>query len=230
MIVFSETGTPVAVLDATLMTKLRTAAASALASKYLSRQNSSNLLVMGTGALAPYMALAHCAVRPITRVSVWGRRPDRVAHTLNAIQGFCADAHVEPATAIESAVTAADIISCSTRSVTPILAGRWLSDGTFVDLVGSFTPNARESDDEVMRRARIVVDTRQGSLTEAGDIIDPLTRGVITRESIQGDLSELVRGCFPGRRDDLEITLFKSVGTAIEDVAVARLIIGAEIR
>ena len=117
---------------------------------------------------------------------------------------------------------------CATSSTAPVLEGRWLRPGAFVDLVGSFTPGAREADDDAVLRARIFVDTFEGALAEAGDLIDPISRGVIGRERVEGELADLVSGRVAGRLSAEEITLFKSVGTAIEDLATARLILAAD--
>jgi alanine dehydrogenase len=226
IVAFSPEGTPVAVLDGTMVTRLRTAAASALASSYLSRADSSRLTVVGTGALAPWMAAAHAVVRPIERIDVWGRSPERVAATVDAIRELVgAHVRVDAAAALEESVRAADIVSCATSSPTPLVAGQWLRPGTFVDLVGSFSPSTREADDDAVRRARIFVDTFEGALAEAGDLIDPIARGVIDRERIEGELADLVTGRITGRRTAEEITLFKSVGTALEDLAAAQLLV-----
>jgi alanine dehydrogenase len=228
IVVFSANGTPVAVLDGTVVTRLRTGAASALASRYLSRTDSSHLVIIGTGALAPMMAAAHCAVRPITRISVCGRRPEKSNATVASIRSLVSgDIDVQVSQSTSAAVAAADIVSCSTSSVAPVLEGKWLRPGTFVDLVGSFSPAKRESDDEVVRRSRIFVDTIEGALTEAGDILDPLERGVIDRKKIEGELADLTCGRASGRRNVDEIILFKSVGTAIEDLAAAELVLSA---
>lgn len=228
LVVFSSTGTPVAVLDGAMVTRLRTGAASALASTYLSRADSAHLLVIGTGALAPYMALAHCAVRPIRRIGVFGRRAERVRETVEEMRALLdGDVDVEPATSLETAVGAADIISCATSSAQPVLEGRWLRPGAFIDLVGSFSAARREADDEVVRRSRLFVDTFEGALAEAGDLLEPLKRGLISRERIEGELADLVSGRATGRRRSDEIILFKSVGTAIEDLAAAQLIVAA---
>ena len=230
IVVFSEMGTPMAILDGTIVTQLRTGAASALASTYLSRADSSHLVIIGTGALAPNMAAAHCAVRPITRVSVWGRRPERAIGTAAAIRALVDhDIEVVVPNSIEEAVTKADIVSCATSSPTPVLAGKWLRSGAFVDLVGSFSPAKREADDDVVLRSRIFVDTFEGALAEAGEILDPLARGVIGRERIEGDIADLVCGRKGGRISDDEIILFKSVGPAIEDLAASRLVVAAAI-
>lgn len=228
IVVFSSEGAPLALLDGTMVTRLRTAAASALASKYLSRPESSRLTLVGTGALAPWMAAAHATVRPIDCIKVWGRRPDRVQATIATIREIVAPGvGVIEATSLEDSVRSADIVTCATSSATPLITGRWLRPGTFLDLVGSFTPTAREADDEALRSARIFVDTFEGALSEAGDLIVPLSRGVITRAQVEGELADLVCGRVPGRQRDDEITLFKSVGTALEDLAAARLILSA---
>ena len=225
IVVFSPSGAPTAILDGTLVTQLRTGAASALASKYLSRSDAAHLLIIGTGALAPAMALAHSSVRQLKRISVWGRNPTRAASTAATIAALCPESAVAAADALADILPLADIVSCVTSSHTPLVMGRLLKKGTFVDLVGSFSPNARESDDEVVSRARLFVDTREGALAEAGDLIDPIRRGIISPEDIVGSLSDLVRGTVAGRRNPVEITLFKSVGSAIEDLAAARLIV-----
>ncbi len=229
IVLFSMEGTPVAVLDGTVVTHLRTAAASALASSYLSRADSTHLLVIGTGALAPSMAAAHCVVRPIARVSVWGRQRER-AEAAGARLRPLIDSRVDIHRPydLEAAARSADIICCATSSSAPILAGKWLKAGTFVDLVGSFSPSKRESDDDVVRRAaRIFVDTREGTLSEAGDLLDPIARGVIGHDRIAGELADLACARVRGRVDDEEIIVFKSVGTAIEDLAAAEMIVDA---
>lgn len=228
IVLFSSEGVPLALIDGTMVTRLRTAAASALASKYLSRADSRRLALAGTGALAPWMAAAHAVVRPIECIDVWGRRRERVEATVEAIRPLVGpQVEVRAADSFETAVRQADIVSCATSSATPLLEGRWLAPGEFVDLVGSFTPDMREADDETVSRARIFVDTFEGALAEAGDIIGPLVRGVIGRERVEGELADLVRGRVHGRRSAEEITLFKSVGSAIEDLAAARLVMAA---
>lgn len=226
ILVFSPSGTPIAVLDGAAVTRMRTGAASALASSYLSRTDSNRLLVIGTGALAPCMAWAHCMVRPIRQVMVSGRNQRRASATADAIAALVgAQVHVEVADSLDRAAAEADVISCATSSVEPILRGVWIRPGTFIDLVGSFSPVRREADDEVVRRSRLFVDTFEGALSEAGDLLDPIGRGVITREQIEGELADLVSGRVIGRGGADEITLFKSVGSAIEDLAAAQLLL-----
>lgn len=228
LVVFSDTGAPLAVLDGAMVTRLRTSAASALASTYLSRDDSAHLVVIGTGALAPYMALAHCTVRPIGKVTVAGRREERAKETAAEIRSLVGgEVEVEVATSLEKVVPIADIVTCATSSAQPVLCGKWLRPGAFVDLVGSFSPARREADDVAVLRSRIFVDTVEGALAEAGDLLQPLERGLIGRDRIEGELSDLVSGRATGRRGADEIILFKSVGTAIEDLCAAKLIVAA---
>ena len=215
------TGHPLALIDGEALTLRRTAAASALASRFLSRPDSKRLLLIGTGALAPYMAEAHCAVRTIEKVCVWGRSFEQAAATAAclALKGCPA----EPVADLAVALAEADIVSCATTSREPIVRGALVRPGTHVDMVGAFTREMRESDDELVARAAVFVDTFAGTLAEAGDIIQPLESGVITRDRVLAELAGLCSGAHPGRRDAQEITLFKSVGTALEDLCAARL-------
>ncbi len=221
LLMSGDTGEPFAMLEGRTLTAWRTACASALASRYLSRKDASHLMIFGAGVLAPHLVRAHAAVRPIKRVTIWNRTQ---AHAVEmgfklAEQGFVADV-----TDDLEAMREADVISCATLSTVPLVRGEWLKAGTHVDLVGGFTPKMREADDEAMRRARVFVDTRGGALKEAGDLVDPLGRGVIKESDVQGDLFNLCRDVSPGRVEADEITLFKSVGTAIEDLAAAMLV------
>ena len=223
LLMSAETGVPVAVMDGTEITVRRTAAASALASRYLSSANASRLLMVGTGNLAPHMVLAHATVRPIEQVTVWGRRdvPARdLAERLSA-SGIRAEVTDD----IQGAVADADIISCATLASDALVHGEWLKPGQHVDLVGAFTPKMREADDETLRRANVYVDTRTGAFSEAGEIIQGLASGAISEDEICGELSELSSGTVQGRTDDDSITLFKSVGTALEDLAAAELVL-----
>jgi len=214
-------GEPRALIDAASLTNWRTAATSALASTYLSRPNSRTLLVLGTGALAPHLARAHASVRPIDRVFVWGRRPDRAGQTAEAL----ADLGAEAAFDLSRAAAEADIISCATASERPLLAASDLHPGQHLDLVGGFRPNMQELSEEAVARATIFVDTRAGALSEAGDLRVPLDLGLIEEGDIRGELGQLASGSVPGRGGDDEITLFKSVGHAIEDLVAARLLV-----
>lgn len=215
-------GRPQAVLEAGELTARRTAAASALASRFLSRPDSRTLLMVGTGRLSQYLPLAHAQVRPIERVLVWGRSPAKAQASADALQALGLNA--EPVTALEDACAQADIISCATLSKTSLLHGAWLRPGTHVDLVGAFTPQMREADDPVFERAASVwCDTLAGALAEAGDLVQALASGALPRARIQGELADLCRAATPMARLDGDITVFKSVGAALEDLAAARL-------
>jgi len=215
------TGVPLALLDGTELTRRRTAAASALAARHLARADARRLLIVGTGALAPHLIESHAVVRPIDTVRVWGRR---AAAGAQVAAGFPGRNFAVAATGdLEAAVRWADIVSCATLADAPLVHGAWLREGQHLDLVGSFTRDMREADDEALRRARLYVDTRAGALAESGEIIHAIEAGVITAADIRGELAELVRGSAAGRGAAGEITLFKSVGCAIEDLAAAEL-------
>jgi len=218
----ATSGAPKAMIDGTALTLRRTAAASALASRFLSRADAAHLLMVGTGALAPHLIAAHCTVRPIRRVSIWGRNAGHAYATAGklALPGVS----VAAVPSIESAVAEADIVSCATLATSPLVHGQWLRAGQHLDLVGGFTPAMREADDEAVRRAAVYIDTRGGAMKEAGDIVQPLASGALTAAAIKGDLFDLCRGAVQGRTDPSAITLFKSVGTALEDLAAAKLV------
>lgn len=217
-------GEPRAVIDGEALTLRRTAAASALAARHLARADSTNLLVIGTGKLAPFMARAHYALRPqLARVRVWGRRAEAAQTLAQRLRDEGLPAEV--ALDLQAAVRDAHIVSCATTATAPIVHGAWLAPGTHLDLVGGFTRAMREADDAAVARARIFVDTYAGALAEAGDLAVTLESGVIERMQIEAELAELVRGEKPGRRGGDEITLFKSVGTALEDLAAAELVV-----
>lgn len=225
-----ETGQSLALLDGAMLTKRRTACASGLASRYLSRADASTLLMIGTGALAPNLIRVHAKVRPIEQVEIWGRRPEQAA-ALAAELGrslpptLGRPIQVRAVTDRQQAVGRADIVSCATLSKTPLVEGDWLSEGQHLDLVGAYTPQMRESDDKAAWRARVYVDTRAGALKEGGDIVQPLANGTIDEDDVIADLFELARGQQTGRLsgDATTITLFKSVGAALEDLAAAEL-------
>jgi ornithine cyclodeaminase len=222
LLLSGETGAPLAAIDGRVLTAWRTACASALAARHLAREDASHLVMVGAGALAPHLVRAHMSVRPIARVTLWNRTRGRAVQT-----GFALAAsgiEVEVADDLAAAVKEADIVSCATLSSEPLLHGAWLKKGTHVDLVGGFTPKMREADDDCVRRARIYVDTRAGATKEAGDIVQPMRRKLIAKDDIQGDLFDLCRGVAKGRKRKDEITLFKSVGTAVEDLAAAMLV------
>ncbi|MGD9616935.1 MAG: ornithine cyclodeaminase family protein [Alphaproteobacteria bacterium] len=219
----AATGAPLAVLDGTALTLRRTAAASALAAGHLARPDSAVHLMVGTGALAPYLIAAHKAVHSIRETRIWGRNPEKSA-ALAASLASTGIIAVAVSDLAEAAATS-DIVTCATLSPEPLVRGAWLKPGAHLDLVGSYRPDMRETDDDAIRRARVFVDT-EAALREAGDIVQPLRSGALAHDRIAGDLFGLVRGTSQGRRTADEITLFKSVGTALEDLAAARLAVG----
>ena len=216
----AETGETLAILDGTRLTLWRTAAASALAARYLARNDARALLLVGAGALAPFLARAHASQRPIATIAVWNHRPEgarKLAGSL-AADGFAARA-VEN---LQDAVGEADIVSCATLSQAPLISGAWLRPGQHIDLIGAYNMHMREVDDATLQRARIFVDT-PAALSEGGDVAQGLASGAISRADVVADLPALVSGA-PGRGAAEEITLFKSVGAAIEDLAAAMLV------
>lgn len=219
-----ETGAPLAILDGTALTAWRTAAASALASRALSRVDSTRMVMVGAGALAPHLIQAHAAVRPLRHVAIWNRSRDKALALAEGMAGLVPGVTVTVATDLQSAVEEADIVSSATISAEPLVSGAWLKPGAHLDLVGGFTPRMRETDDVAVTRASLFVDTRKGGLNEAGDIVDPLKRGIIAESDVKADLFDLARKTHPGRTGSDEITLFKSVGTALEDLAAAMLV------
>ena len=214
-------GTPLAQVEAKTLTGIRTAAASALASKFLSRENSERLLMVGTGALAPRLIHAHCSVRPIKEVVIWGRnfaKAEKIAASMQ-LEGM----NVLATADLAKATTQADIISVATLSEEPLIFGENLRTGQHIDLVGSFKPNMREADDEVIKRAILYADVKEMATKESGDLAIPLEKGLIQMEDIKDDLFGLSRKKVLARQTDSEITLFKSVGHALEDLAAAKL-------
>ncbi len=220
-------GTLLGACDGNVLTAMRTPAASAVAAKRLARAEAKTLLVVGTGALAPMTAKAHSAVRDYDRIEVWGRSAEKAQLVVDSLLGATdlGGAEVVASGDLDASVTAADVITCVTGATSPLVKGALVKEGAHIDLIGSFTPTMRETDDETIRRSRVWVDTiADGSL--AGDIAQPLASGILSLDDIQGDLAQLVAGTCPTRNDETEITLFKSAGTALEDVAAAKLVFG----
>ncbi len=211
------TGEPEALIDGQRLTQWRTACASALAATYLAREDASRLLVIGAGAIAPFLARAHAAVRPIREIRIWNRTPANAEKLATELRAEGLDA--ETATDLDAELARADIVASATISTAPLVKGALLRPGTHVDLVGGFTPQMREADDDAIARAAVFVDTRAGATKEAGDIVQPLASGLLKAEGIVADLAELARGERKGRTDDTQVTLFKSVGAALEDLA-----------
>ena len=216
-----NTGQPLAALDGSRLTIWRTAAASALAARYLARTDSRRLVMIGAGALAPFLIRAHMSQRPIDSVSIWSRRAESAESLARALQdeGISASSVSD----LETAVNQADIVSTATLSDRPIVKGAWLKKGAHIDLVGAFNLTMREADDEALRSGRIHIDT-DAALTEGGDVALALASGAISKTDICGTLADLCNKRTIGRDDSQDITVFKSVGAALEDLAAAILV------
>ena len=217
-----QSGAVLAMIDGGELTAKRTAATSALAARFLARPDARTLLVLGTGRIARELARCHVAARPgLERVLIWGRSGEHAATAAAELarEGLAA----APARDLEAAIGAADIVASATLTTEPLIRGDWVRAGTHVDLVGGYTPAMREADDALIRKARVYADTRAGALREAGDLVAPVAHGVLDAGSVV-DLHGLCRHEDPGRRSAAEVTVFKSVGAALEDLAAAILV------
>jgi ornithine cyclodeaminase/alanine dehydrogenase len=216
-----ETGFPLAVMDAGFITGLRTAAASAVATKYLARPDARTLGIFGTGVQAEFHALVVPEVRSIERIMVWGRTLEKGHEFCERLRDRLA-VGIEPGSSIEE-VAGADIVVTGTTQATPLFGGAALRPGAHVNNVGSHSPAARELDTEAVARSVVVVDTYEAAWAESGDILIPIDEGAIGRDHVQAELGEIVLGKRPGRRTVEEITLFKSNGVAFQDAVTAKL-------
>ena len=215
------TGTPLAAIDGTRLTLWRTAAASALAARHLARPDAARMVMVGAGALAPFLVRAHAAVRPLRSVTVWARRPDAA---LSLAASLAAEAlPAEASDDLEGSVRGADLVSCATLATEPLVRGAWLRAGAHLDLVGAFTPVMREADDEALHRSEVYVDT-PAALTEGGDVAVAIRAGTFDEASVRGDLAGLVSGRTGGRSGPAARTMFKSIGASLEDLAAAAAI------
>jgi ornithine cyclodeaminase len=217
-----ETGAIRAAMDGDAITVRRTAATSAAAAKRLARADAKRLLVVGTGQLSANMAAAHAAVRRFDSIEIYGRSAEKAAGVVEALarEGIAATLCRD----LETSARAADVISCCTSATQPVILGAWLKPGAHLDLVGAFKDDMRETDDAAVARASLFVDALPGALL-SGDLAQPIRAGVIGEGAIRADFRALASGAHPGRTSETEITLFKSVGNAIEDLAAARLIV-----
>lgn len=220
MLYSGKTGELLAMMDGSVLTARRTAAAAALGVKHLSNPDASSLFLVGAGRVAALVPEAFGAVRPIKSVKVWNHTQENAEKLVSDLQQRGFDASLEMD--LEAGVKSSDLISCATLSTTPLIKGDWLQSGQHVDLIGSFRPVMRETDDKAMQVSRVFIDT-QTAFSETGDIIEPLKSGAIDKSHILGDLMELCRGQVPGRVSFDDITVFKAVGTALEDLATAKL-------
>ncbi len=216
----AKNGSIDALMDGKALTAKRTAAASALASSYLSKKDSSSILVVGTGALSEQLVRAHASVRPIKDVYIWGRDKKKALDIVDKLKG---DFKAIAINNIEDEISNVDIISCATLSSTALILGKYLKPGQHVDLIGAYKPDMREADDALIKLVDIYIDTNMAK-KETGDIKIPLDKGLINEADIKADLFKLCRGLHKGRVSENSITLFKSVGHGLEDLAAARLV------
>lgn len=216
----ASTGVPLAILDGDTITSRRTAAASALAARYLSRPDASRLLVVGAGRVGSLLPEAYRAVRPIEQIQIWDRNSDASEQMATRLrdQGLNAEAVDD----LEQAARSAEIITCATLSNSPLIQGNWLAPGAHLDLIGSFTPQMRESDEECLRRSTVFIDTEE-ALMKSGDLLAPMQSGSFKNTDVAATLERLCRLQHTGRSSAEEITLFKAVGTALEDLAAASM-------
>ncbi len=214
----ATTGVVKATLQAKSLTVKRTAAASALASSFLSKSDARSLLMIGTGALSTNLIRAHASVRAIDTVYVWGRNNKKSEAICEALkeEAFKCIAIAS----VEEKISEVDIVSCATLSKTPLVFGKYLKPGQHIDLVGAYKKDMREADDEVIQKASVFVDTPAG-INESGDIYIPLQTGTLAKDNIKGNLFTLCTHKTKGRTNDNEITMFKSVGHALEDLVAA---------
>jgi len=219
----ANNGKPIAVMDGTELTLRRTACASALAADYLVNKDADTLLMIGTGSLAPHMIKAHCVVRNYSRILIWGRNEEKAERLARSLD--IKDKEIMARNDLKEALNDADAISCATLSHKPLIMGDWIKPGQHMDLVGAFTPDMAEADSKAIAMSKIVVDTYEGALSESGELINAIKEGHIERKHILSDLRGLVLKEKNIRNDSNEITLFKSVGTALEDLAAAQVVI-----
>jgi alanine dehydrogenase len=223
-LVNAETGAPMGIFEGTYLTRLRTGAASGAATQLLSRPEAETLAVFGAGGQAWFQVLGVLAVRKIREVRLFDLLPQRAEELREALerQAGLPQVRISRAGSAEQAAGGADILVTATTSRTPVFPGRALSPGAHLNAIGSFTPEMQEVDEETILRSRVFVDSVEACLEEAGDLIIPLNKGLIRREDIQGELGEVASGKKAGRHTREEITYFKSVGNAVQDISVAQ--------
>jgi ornithine cyclodeaminase len=226
-VIDSRTGIPMALMDGTYLTALRTGAASGAATDLLARKDARLLALFGAGTQARTQLEAVCTVRPITKVLVCDVDPKRAKDFVEEMKSWGAPIprDIRLIASAEEGVKEADIICTATTSSKPVFDGKALRPGTHINAVGAYTPQMQEVDSETIRRAKVIIDSRQASLAEAGDLIIPLQQGVINEKHIHAEIGEIVAGRKVGRESDSEITYFKSVGVAVQDVAAARRVL-----
>ena len=214
-------GQPLALVDGTTCTFYRTAGVSALASQYLSREDSETLFLLGSGNLAPYLIRAHASVRPLKKVIVWSRTRANAEKVTTQMAAELGDIEFVVADEIQAACAEADIIVSATGSAEVLVEGAWVKEGTHTDFLGNHHADKRECDTDLVLKSSVYVDTYVNCFKEAGEVLVPIAEGKFSKEDVKGELSELCQGKAPGRSHAGEITLFKSVGSALSDLVAA---------
>lgn len=228
ILLFDRThGVPLALVDGTSVTYRRTAGVSALASQFLSREDSETLLLLGTGNLAAYLVAAHASVRPLKKVLLWGRSPEKVRRLISDLSDQHPELAFAPAGDLEAACAQADVIVAATGSPEILVRGAWVKPGTHTDFLGNHHADKRECDSELIVKGKVYVDTRANCFREAGEILVPVAEGVFSLDEVRGELADLCAGRVAGRESAAEITVFKSVGCALGDLAGARAVWGS---
>ncbi|MCU0796896.1 MAG: ornithine cyclodeaminase family protein [Akkermansiaceae bacterium] len=220
-------GVPLALVDGTAVTYWRTAGVSALASRHLSREDSEAMLLLGTGRLAPYLIRAHASVRPLKKVLLWGRNPDKARHLAKSLQTEFSGLEIDAVPSIQAACEVADIVVAATGSPQVLVHGEWLRPGMHLDCLGNHHAHLRECDTMAVLRSRVYVDTKVNCFKEAGELLVPVDEGVFGLHEVVGEMAELCRAEVPGRQSREEITFFKSVGCALGDLAGALAVMDA---
>ncbi len=219
-----KNGEPRALMDGTALTLRKTAGDSATGASFLAREDAKAMVMVGAGAMAPHLIMAHTAIRPsIEHVQVWNRSPERARAVAADLE--LPGIEIEATEDLETAVRGADVISCATMATEPLIKGEWLREGAHLDLVGGYQVHMRESDDACVRRSRIYLDSRMFCLGRVGDISQPMDAGVISENDIVGDLYDLSRGGCRGRESAREITFFKNAGGGHLDLGTARFLL-----
>eukprot|EP00743_Colponemidia_sp_Colp-15_P003644 GILK01003933.1.p1 GENE.GILK01003933.1~~GILK01003933.1.p1 ORF type:complete len:334 (-),score=80.14 GILK01003933.1:141-1142(-) len=230
MLFDEETAYPTGLLEATYLTALRTAAGSAAATRHLAKADAHVLLIMGAGAQGKAHIQLISQIRPIQQVLIWNRSFEKIDAFIKQIKIESPELqHIEfvaiDSESLSSAVSRADIIVTATNASTPVLKGLDLKDGTHINAVGAYRPDMQELDEETVVRSRVFVDSADA--LSAGDLAIPLNRGLIQDEHVSNDIGKLFAGLCSGRQSDQDVTLFKSVGSAVQDIATAQAVLKA---
>lgn len=222
VLIDAETGRPAAALDGTYLTGLRTGAASGAATRALAREDARVLALFGAGAMAPHQVAAVCAVRPIERVLIVNRTRERALRLAESLRAGGLSAEVRVVDSPAAALREADVVCCATSTHTPLFDDADVRPGTHINGVGSFTPRMVEVPPETVGRARVFVDQRHAAWAESGELVAAREAGLLSDERVV-ELGAVIAGRAPGRADDAELTFFKSVGNAVQDIAVAQV-------